>query len=71
MTAALPQPFARYQDAARALLMHSASKLSTRAGQFCGGLMFSAEPLTDKQLRWLTDLLQDHGLPALADGGAR
>lgn len=65
----MADPFTQYQDAARALLTHPTSKLTQRSGQFCGGLMFSDEPLTDKQRRWLVDLLAKHDLPALADGG--
>ena len=66
----MADPFTRYQDAARAVITHPDAKLNTRAGQFCGGLMFSAEPLTERQRRWLVDLLLAHGLPALDDGGA-
>ena len=62
-------PFAIPADAARALLMHPEPKLTQRSGQFCGGLMFSDEPLTDKQERWLSDLLRKHGLPPLMTGG--
>jgi hypothetical protein len=62
-------PFATPADAARALINHPGAKLNTRSGQFCGGLMFSGEPLTEKQHRWLTDLLRKHDLPPLADGG--
>jgi hypothetical protein len=57
------------RDAARALINHPESKLNTRSGQFCGGLMFSSEPLTEKQDRWLADLLRKHGLPPLTMGG--
>lgn len=62
-------PFPSPAAAARALLTHPDPKLNRRSGQFCGGLMFDGEPLTEKQERWLRDLLQKHGLPPLADGG--
>ncbi len=55
--------------AALALLTHDDPKLTYKAGQFLGGLMFSDTPLTEKQERWFADLLRKHGLPPLADGG--
>lgn len=55
--------------AALALLTHDNPKLTYKAGQFLGGLMFSDAPLTEKQDRWLADLLSKHGLPPLADTG--
>ncbi|MEG3166406.1 hypothetical protein U1701_17635 [Sphingomonas sp. PB2P19] len=62
----MAEPFPTYRDAARALILHPAPKLTTRSGQFCGGLMFSVEPLTGKQERWLADLLRKHDLPPLS-----
>ncbi len=56
------------RDAARALINHPEPKLNTRSGQFCGGLIFSDEPLTEKQERWLSDLLRKHDLPPLTKG---
>lgn len=64
-------PFHSPAAAARALVDHAAPMLSRRSGQFIGGLLFDRdpEPLTERQHRWLTDLLRKHGLPDLADGG--
>jgi len=68
MTSPMQRAFNDPRDAARALINHPASKLNTRSGQFCGGLMFSDEPLTERQERWLSDLLRKHDLPPLAKG---
>jgi hypothetical protein len=67
----MAEPFTSSRDAARAILAHPAPNLTRRSGQFVGGLAYDRddEPLTDKQLRWLVDLLKKHDLPALADGG--
>lgn len=66
----MTEPFASPRAAARALLMLPEPKLTRRSGQFCGGLMFDDEPLTEKQQRWLADLLQKNGLgPLVARGG--
>lgn len=64
----MAEPFLNHRTAARALL--AVESLSEREGQFCGGMAYRASPLTDKQSRWLLLLLERHGLPALADGGA-
>ena len=63
-------PFPDHQTAAMALLTSGAS-LRAKEGQFLGGISFDANPLTEKQSNWLTILLARHGLPPLADGGAR
>ena len=63
----MDKPFARFPDAARALLAVEA--LSEKEGQFCGGLAFRTFQLSDKQANWLRILLARHGLPALAEGG--
>ncbi|HEX8382860.1 MAG TPA: hypothetical protein VF592_05730 [Sphingomonas sp.] len=60
---------ADHKAAARSLLTHPEPKLNQRSGQFCGGLMFSDDPLTEKQERWLSDLLRKHDLLPLANGG--
>jgi hypothetical protein len=60
--------FPSHKAAARALLTHPEPRLTQRSGQFCGGLMFSDEPLTEKQARWLANLLRKHGLPPLTEG---
>lgn len=61
--------FANVHDAAKALLNHSAPALNYKSGQFLGGIMFADQPLSERQLRWLADLLRKHDLPALATGG--
>lgn len=53
------------KDAARAVLLHPDPKLTRRSGQFLGGTMFADDPLTERQLHWLQDLLRKHGLPPL------
>lgn len=55
--------------AALSLLNHPEAKLNYKSAQFCGGIAFSDQPLTERQHRWLSDLLRKHGLPPLADGG--
>lgn len=62
-------PFADHRPAALAVLSHSQADLNYRSGQFLGGIAFSDRPLTDKQARWLSTLLDKHGLPPLAAGG--
>jgi hypothetical protein len=61
--------FATVSDAAKALLNHPAATLNYKSGQFLGGIMFADQPLSERQLRWLADLLRKHGLPPLATGG--
>ena len=51
-----------YRKAARAIL-GNAERLSEHEGQFLGGLVFRAAPLSEKQARWLDLLLERHGLP--------
>ncbi len=60
--------FTDSRAAARALL--ALEGFTEREGQFLGGLAFRPYPLSDKQLRWLSILLDRHDLPALVDGGA-
>lgn len=63
------RPFPHHRPAAMALL--KTAPLKPREGQFCGGLAFSDDPLTEKQANWLRLLLDRHGLPPLMfDGGA-
>ena len=59
----MDRPFARFPDAARALL--AVESLSEKEGQFCGGLAFRIAPLSDKQVNWLRILLNRTGLPPL------
>jgi len=65
----MADPFIHHRAAARALL--AVDSLSEKEGQFCGGMAYRSVPLSDKQLNWLCILLDRHGLPTLADGGAR
>lgn len=60
--------FPTHRDAALALL-NGVETLTPKEGQFLGGISF-VPTLTDKQHRWLSILLDRHGLPPLSDGGA-
>lgn len=62
------RPFTDHRSAALAVL--TTGSLSEKEGQFCGGIAFRHEPLTEKQANWLRILLNRHGLPTLAEGGA-
>jgi hypothetical protein len=55
---------APHQVAAMALLT-SGKELRAKEGQFCGGIAFDANPLTEKQANWLTILLDRYGLPPM------
>jgi hypothetical protein len=55
--------------AALSLLNHPEPTLNYKTGQFLGGIAFSDQPLSERQIRWLSDLLRKHGLPPLANGG--
>ncbi len=56
------------REAALALLNDHADTLSGKAGQFCGQIAVSENPLTEKQAGWLAKLLERAGLPPLDDG---
>jgi len=62
-------PFPDHRVAAMAVLTSGAA-LRPREGQFLGGLAFDANPLTEKQARWLLILLDKHGLPSVVEGDA-
>lgn len=55
--------------AALLLLTAHADTLSPRAGQFCGQIAVSGNPLTEKQGAWMAAMLERAGLPPLANGG--
>lgn len=59
------------RNAARALIDHPSPDLNRRSGSFLGQILFDrdGEPLSDKQMKWMRDLLAKHGLPPLSDGG--
>jgi len=61
--------FPDHRAAAMAVLT-SGAVLRPREGQFLGGLAFDANPLTEKQARWLLILLDKHGLPSVVEGDA-
>ncbi|MEH3046185.1 hypothetical protein [Sphingomonas adhaesiva] len=67
----MAEPFRTVKSAARALIDHPQPDLNRRSGSFIGQLLFDsdAEDLSERQARWLQDLLKKHGLPPLADGG--
>lgn len=50
-------------------VLERGSDLNRKTGQFLGTVAVQDEPLSEKQRRWLDDLLNKHGLPALEDGG--
>jgi hypothetical protein len=56
-----------HQHAAMSLLTAGVA-LRPREGQFCGGLAFDANPLSERQRNWLVILLAKHGLPPLSEG---
>lgn len=65
----MAEPFTDFRLAARQLL--TIVNLSEKEGQFLGGLSYRSAPLSDKQANWLRILLDRHGFPALAEGGAQ
>lgn len=56
------------RNAALALLTDHHEQLNRRCGQFLGQVAANEAPLSEKQLRWLDQLLDRAGLP-VADGG--
>ena len=60
-------PFPTHKAACLALL--NSAPLKAKEGSFLGQIAFE-NGLTEKQLHWLVILLDRHGLPALANGGA-
>ena len=53
--------FTEHRTAAMALLT-SGAPLRSKEGQFLGGIAFDANPLTDKQERWLEILLDRYAI---------
>ena len=62
------RPFADQRSAALALL-NGRSRLSRKAGSFCGQCAVDPTPLSEAQHNWLQTLLERAGLPPLANGG--
>jgi len=62
-------PFTDHRQAAMALLT-SGADLRRNEGQFLGGIAFDANPLTDKQRRWLDILLERHALEPMGGDNA-
>jgi hypothetical protein len=64
-------PFFRTPQAAALSLLTAGKDLNQKQGQFLGGLAFSAPDytLSEKQNRWLRDLLRKNGMPTLEGGG--
>ena len=52
-----------HRQAAMSLLT-AGRELRPREGQFLGGIAFDANPLTEKQARWLSILLDKHNVVA-------
>jgi hypothetical protein len=67
----MAEPFRTVKSAARALINHPEPDLNRRSGSFIGQLLFDrdGEDLSDRQERWLQDLLKKHGLPPFEIGG--
>lgn len=61
--------FPSHQEAAMAVLICGA-RLKRNEGKFLGGMAFDANPPTEKQGKWLSILLDRHGLPPLEVGVA-
>lgn len=61
--------FDTHRDAALALL-NSDVRLTRSAGSFLGQLVADPTPMSEKQIAWITTLLDRAGFPPLADGGA-
>jgi hypothetical protein len=59
-----PMSFATQRDAALALL-NGQSRLTRKAGSFCGQLVVDPTPMTQAQRDWLVTLLERAGLPSL------
>ncbi|GHH16071.1 hypothetical protein GCM10008023_19660 [Sphingomonas glacialis] len=55
--------FANHREAAMAILT-SGAVLSRKEGQFLGGCAFDFGPLTEKQINWLSILLDRHAVRA-------
>lgn len=60
--------FVNQRSAALALL-NGGSRLSRKAGSFCGQCAVDPSRLSEAQLQWLQTLLERAGLPPLAEGG--
>lgn len=65
----MDNPFTDHRSAALALITSEAG-LREKEGNFLGGLVFRAEPMTDKQANWLSILLKRHGFPPVHGGAA-
>jgi hypothetical protein len=59
-------PFNTRKAACLALL--NAAPLKAKHGSFLGQIAFQEEPLTERQAKYLLDLLRKHDLPTLAEG---
>ena len=62
-------PYAAHRQAALALL-NGSYRLSRKAGGFLGQLAVDPSPISKAQTNWLAILLDNAGLPPLAEGGA-
>ena len=59
-------PFNTRKAACLALL--NTAPLKAKEGSFLGQIAFQDEPLSERQAKWLVDLLRKHDLPSLAEG---
>jgi hypothetical protein len=63
-------PFPSVRAAALAVLNSDAPQ-SWKSGQFLGGICYMDGPLSERQAKWLADILRKARLPPLADGGGQ
>jgi hypothetical protein len=62
------------RDAARSLLQAAwagDAQLTRKAASFAGQASVTSEPLSERKLKWLSQLLERAKLPALVDGVAQ
>lgn len=57
-----------FQDhrAACLAVLNSGMPMTRKAGQFLGGEAVNDKPLSEKQLKWLAELMERAGLPPFA-----
>lgn len=66
----MADPFIDHRDAAREVLrsvLANGETIRPKEGGFLGQMAFDANPMTEKQARWLGALLDRHGLPPMED----
>jgi hypothetical protein len=61
-------PFVAHRDAALALL-NSGGRINRKSGSFLGQLAVDDTPMSEKQIAWLSTLLERASLPPFVGGG--